>query len=242
MIYHHFGSKEGLFRAVVEHEYGAWPGLAPGDGRGAEMEPHEGMRLAFCTMFDHCTPAAADPAGPAGGLGGWGIRPPLPADALPAELRDLHDRGVEAGIFRADVAFEVLYATAVMTLMGTPALAGRFPAVLAEAGHDATARPDGGAAVGRTDGGETMTVLVVGARTDGPGAGAGPGPARRRRADHRQARRRTSPARGARACRTAAWRCSRTSGGRRLLAAGRSQPGQVFLRGSPCGRRRWGRR
>ncbi|WP_052395280.1 TetR/AcrR family transcriptional regulator [Kutzneria sp. 744] len=134
MIYHHFGSKEGLFRAVVEREFGgmgqAWRQAM---AEAAELEPYEGVRLAFCTLFDlvHSRPLLV-PLAMQEGLGGWGVRPPLPADALPAELRDLHERGVEAGTFRADVAFEVLYATAVMTLMGTPAMAGRFPAVLAE--------------------------------------------------------------------------------------------------------------
>ncbi|GAA3432421.1 TetR/AcrR family transcriptional regulator [Kutzneria kofuensis] len=134
MIYHHFGSKEGLFRAVVEHEFGgmgqAWHDVL---ARARELEPYEGIRLAFATLFDivHSRPLLV-PLALQEGLSGWSVRPPLPADELPAELRELHERGVAKGVFRADVAFEVLYATAVMTLMGTPAMAGRIPAVLAD--------------------------------------------------------------------------------------------------------------
>jgi AcrR family transcriptional regulator len=136
MIYHHFGSKEGLFRAVMEREFGgmgqAWHEAM---ARAGELEPYEGMRQALSTLFDlmHSRPLLI-PLALQEGLSGWGVRPPLPADALPAELRDLHERGVAQGVFRADVAFEVLYATAVMTLLGTPALAGRFPVLLAD--HD----------------------------------------------------------------------------------------------------------
>ena len=134
MIYHHFGSKEGLFRAVMEHEFGdmgrAWREML---AKAAELEPYEGMRMAFTAQFDlmHSRPLLV-PLALQEGLSGFAIRPPLPADGLPAELRDLHERGVAAGVFRADVAFEVLYATAALTLMGTPGMAGRFPSLLAD--------------------------------------------------------------------------------------------------------------
>jgi AcrR family transcriptional regulator len=132
MIYHHFGSKEGLFRAVMAHEFGdigtRWRETL---AKAREMEPYEGMRLAFGTLFDlmHSRPLLVSLATQES-LSGFGVRPPLVADELPKDLRDLHERGVAAGVFRADLPFEVLYATAMVTLMTVPKMAGRIPAVL----------------------------------------------------------------------------------------------------------------
>lgn len=137
MIYHHFGSKEGLFRAVMEDAFGgmgqAWREVLD---EAVELEPYEGVRLAFTTLFDlvHSRPLLV-PLALQEGIGGWGVRPPLVAEQLPAQLRDLHERGVAAGVFRADVDFDVLYATTVIALMAAPATAGRFP-LLAERGMD----------------------------------------------------------------------------------------------------------
>lgn len=134
MIYHHFGSKEGLFRAVMQHEMGglvqAWR-TALAEAR--DLEPYAGMRLAFTSWFDlmHGRPLLIALAIQEG-VGGWGVREPILPDQLPSELRELHERGVRSGVFRGDVAFEVLYATAVVTLMATPKMAGRIPAVLAD--------------------------------------------------------------------------------------------------------------
>jgi AcrR family transcriptional regulator len=134
MIYHHFGSKEGLFQAVLQHEIGgmavAWrERMAP----AGELEPYEGMKQAFEAMFDLVQDRPLVIAlALQEGIGGWEARAPIPADRLPAGLRELHERGVEAGVFRADVAFEVLYATAMLTLMAVPGMAGRIPAILAD--------------------------------------------------------------------------------------------------------------
>ena len=137
MIYHHFGSKEGLFKAVIEHEFGgmsaAWRETLT---MARELAPYEGMRLAFATLFDlmRSRPLLVALALQEG-IGGW-VREPLTADAMPAELRELHERGVEAGVFRADVDFEVLYATAMVAVMVTPSMAGRFPSLLADRGTE----------------------------------------------------------------------------------------------------------
>jgi AcrR family transcriptional regulator len=137
MIYHHFGSKEGLFKAVMEDAFGGI-GQALRDvlAEAVQLEPYEGMRLAFTTLFDlvHSRPLLV-PLALQEGIGGWGVRPPLVAEQLPAGLRDLHERGVAAGVFRSDVDFDVLYATTVITLMATPGTSGRF-SLLAERGMD----------------------------------------------------------------------------------------------------------
>lgn len=134
MIYHHFDSKEGLFRAVIQREIAgmgqAWRKVVAEVG---ELEPYEGMRLALSALFDavHDRPLLVALVIQEA-MGGWGVRPPLPAEALPIELRELYERGVAGGVFRKDVAFEVLYATATVTFMVTPRMAGRMPAVLAD--------------------------------------------------------------------------------------------------------------
>jgi AcrR family transcriptional regulator len=138
MIYHHFGSKEGLFKAVIEHEFSgmgqAWREILA-QARG--LAPYEGVRLAFSAYFDliHARPYMVALALQEG-ISGFSVREPATADRMPAELRDLYERGVRDGIFRADVDFEVLYATAIVAIMATPAVAGRFPSLLAERGMD----------------------------------------------------------------------------------------------------------
>ena len=138
MIYHYFGSKEGLFRAVIEHEFGgvgqAWREML---ARAREMAPYDGVRLAFSTHFDlmHSRPLLIALAIQEG-VGGWSARPPLEAESLPANLRQLYEQGVAEGVFRGDVDFDVLYATAVVTLMMTPGMAGRFPSLTADRGMD----------------------------------------------------------------------------------------------------------
>lgn len=134
MIYHHFGSKEGLFGAVLQREMaGMSQGRRAMLADAAALPPYEGMRLAFGAMFDaaHSRPLLISLAIQEA-IGGWAVRPPLLAEGLPPELRELHERGVEAGVFRGDVAFEVLYAAAAVTLMMTPGMAGRIPAILAD--------------------------------------------------------------------------------------------------------------
>jgi len=128
MIYHHFGSKEGLFRAVMEDAFGGvGQALREVLAEVVRLEPYEGMRLAFTTLFDlvHSRPLLV-PLALQEGIGGWGVRPPLVVEQLPAQLRDLHERGVAAGTFRSDVDFDVLYATTVTALMATPGTSGRF--------------------------------------------------------------------------------------------------------------------
>ena len=138
MIYHHFGSKEGLFKAVIEHEFhGMSQVWRETLARARGLAPYEGIRLAFSTLFDlmHRRPLLVALASQ-DALAGFSTRAPLPADAMPAELRELHERGVKAGVFRAQADFEVLYATAVASVMATPAMAGRFPSLLADRGMD----------------------------------------------------------------------------------------------------------
>jgi AcrR family transcriptional regulator len=132
MIYHHFGSKEGLYEAVLANELGGsaevWTETL---AKVAGMRPHEGMRFAFRTLFDllHARPLLVSLAMQEA-IGGWGVRPQVPTDQLAVELRALHERGVRQGVFRTDVDFAVFYATAVSSLVAVPGMAGHFPGVL----------------------------------------------------------------------------------------------------------------
>lgn len=133
MIYHHFGSKEGLYQAVFEHEAAgvreAWQeALAKASG----MDPYAGFRHVYRTYFDmmHARPLLLALVTQEA-IGGWGARPQVTGDGVPAELRALHDRGVADGVFSASVDLDVAYVTAVSALVSVPGMAGHFPRLLA---------------------------------------------------------------------------------------------------------------
>jgi AcrR family transcriptional regulator len=126
MIYHHFGSKDGLYKAVIEdqmhHLALAW---LPRLDEAVTMSPKEGIRAGFMSwaeVFE--TRPLLGPLMMHEALGGWRARPPLDGGRLPSQLRDLHERGVREGVFRPDVEFEVLYITAVGALVTAPMARG----------------------------------------------------------------------------------------------------------------------
>jgi len=132
MLYHHFGSKEGLYRAVLEEAWGAlrrdwYPMLED----AAEMPPREGMRHALAGFFDVMWRRRA-----LRGLllheawQGFTYRVPAGPEALPPGLRELYRRGQRAGVFHRDKSFELFYCTVVGALAAAPILAGRFTGVL----------------------------------------------------------------------------------------------------------------
>jgi AcrR family transcriptional regulator len=133
MIYHHFGSKEGLYRAVFEREgTGVRETWTAALAEAATLEPYAGVQLVYRTFFDMMqsrplflalvTQEASD---------GWGVRPQVAGDGIPAELRGLYERGIAAGVFRADVDLGMAYVTAISTLVAVPRMAGHVPGVLA---------------------------------------------------------------------------------------------------------------
>jgi AcrR family transcriptional regulator len=140
MIYHHFGSKDGLYAAVLEAQaHGlvqAWGQLID---KAAELPPYEGMRMVlagFAELF------AARPLLVAlwlhEALDGWPTLPPPAAAAVPfPKLRELYERGQRQGVFRADCPFEVAYGVAMDALVGSAVLAPRGAEALKAAGLDA---------------------------------------------------------------------------------------------------------
>jgi AcrR family transcriptional regulator len=123
MIYHHFGSKDALYRAVMEDQRtrlgGTW---APVLEKAVTMEPYEGMRLALHGFLDalRAAPQAAALLIHEA-LGDAPLALPQQAQELPRPLKDLYERGQAAGVFAASAPFEVAYGVAVDTLLAMAA-------------------------------------------------------------------------------------------------------------------------
>jgi AcrR family transcriptional regulator len=139
MIYHHFGSKDGLYAAALEAQANglvqAWRQIID---TAAEMAPYQGMRTALAGFADAF---AARPLLVAltlhEALGGWQTLPlPTPDEVPFPKLRALYQRGQRQGVFRADCPFEIAHGVAMSALVGTFVLARRGAKVLAAAGLD----------------------------------------------------------------------------------------------------------
>jgi AcrR family transcriptional regulator len=140
MIYHHFGSKDGLYTAVLEAQaHGlvqAWRRIID---QAATMAPYEGMRTVLAGFADLF---AARPLLVAltlhEALGGWRTLPLPSAEMAPfPELRELYERGQRQGVFRADCPFEIAHGVAMSALVGSAVLAPRGAELLKAAGLDA---------------------------------------------------------------------------------------------------------
>jgi AcrR family transcriptional regulator len=119
MIYHHFGSKDGLYRAVMQDQRMRlavtwWPVLE----KAVTLDPLDGMRLALNGFFDA---VLAMPQAVAllvhEALGEAPIAMPDGAEGLPEPVRALYERGQAEGVFGAEVTFEVAYTVAISTLI-----------------------------------------------------------------------------------------------------------------------------
>jgi AcrR family transcriptional regulator len=119
MIYHHFGSKAGLYAAVMREQralLGAtwWPALE----KAVTMDPYPGMQVALGGFFDALL---ARPQVAAlllhEGLGDAPLALPEGVTGLPSPVRSLYERGQAEGVFAAAVPFEIAYVTAVSCLV-----------------------------------------------------------------------------------------------------------------------------
>jgi AcrR family transcriptional regulator len=128
MIYHHFGSKDALYAAVMREQrklFGqAW---RPAMEKAATMEPYPGMQLALGGFFDALL---ARPQLAAllvhEGLGDAPLALPESTTGTLGPLRSLYERGQAGGVFRAEVPFELAYLTAVSCLIAMTIFAPRF--------------------------------------------------------------------------------------------------------------------
>jgi AcrR family transcriptional regulator len=137
MIYHHFGSKDGLYTAVLEAQaHGLVEAWRQVIDTAAELEPYEGMRTVLAGFADAF---AARPLLVAltlhEALGGWRTLPLPTAGQVPfPKLRELYERGQREGVFRADCPFEIAHGVAMSALVGSAVLAPRGTEILAAAG------------------------------------------------------------------------------------------------------------
>jgi AcrR family transcriptional regulator len=128
MIYHHFGSKAGLYAAVMREQRArlgeAWQ---PALEQAVTMDPYPGMQLALGSLFDALLARPQVAALLAHeGLGDAPIAVPEGVTGLPGPVRSLYERGQADGVFPDGVAFEIAYATAVSSLIAMTVFGPRF--------------------------------------------------------------------------------------------------------------------
>jgi AcrR family transcriptional regulator len=132
MIYHHFGSKDGLYTAVVEHlrrQAGASMATLLADTAG--MPPYPAMRQVLAGMFDefrlhpYLSALFAHES-----LAGRESSPFPAPEQLPAGVRAIYEAGQRDGVFLADRPFEIAYMTSIGALVGLAHFAQRFAAGL----------------------------------------------------------------------------------------------------------------
>ncbi|WP_326808988.1 MULTISPECIES: TetR/AcrR family transcriptional regulator [unclassified Streptomyces] len=127
MIYHHFGSKKGLYKAVLVDQMQEWrDSWHPAVEKAVTLEPYEGMRTALAAFAEtlHSKPVLVG-LWLHEALDGWQTLPAPPLDALPSGLRELYERGQAEGVFRADCPFEVAHGMAMSALVGALVMSGR---------------------------------------------------------------------------------------------------------------------
>lgn len=134
MIYHHFGSKDGLYQAVVEEQrthLGA--SLQPVLDKALGMAPYPGLRLLFGSFFDLLL---ARPQVAAlllhEALGDTAPAVPTGAKTFLDAVRGRYEQGQAEGVF-ADVPFHVAYMTVTSALVAMTVVAPRFHVLDAEA-------------------------------------------------------------------------------------------------------------
>ena len=128
MIYHHFGSKAGLYAAVMREQRmrlgEAW---RPALEKAVSMDPYRGMQLVLGSFFDALL---ARPQIAAlfmhEGLGDAPLALPEGVTGLPGPVRWLYERGQAEGVFAAEVPFEFAYATAVSCMVAMTVFAPRI--------------------------------------------------------------------------------------------------------------------
>jgi AcrR family transcriptional regulator len=128
MIYHHFGSKQGLYQAVVADQRAGVAELwRPALDRATSMAPYDGMREAMLGlyrvfrqrplllgMFVHEWLAGTQTS-------------QFPAEeGLPPQMRSLYERGQADGTFAPGVPFRIAYGVAVGSLVALTAFGSRF--------------------------------------------------------------------------------------------------------------------
>jgi AcrR family transcriptional regulator len=128
MIYHHFGSKDGLYAAVMREQRTrlgeAWQ---PALEKAGSMDPFPGMEFVLGSFFDALLARPQLAALLAHeGLGDAPLAMPAGISGPPEQVRSLYERGQAEGVFPAAVPFGIAYATAVSCLVTMTIFAPRF--------------------------------------------------------------------------------------------------------------------
>jgi AcrR family transcriptional regulator len=127
MIYHHFGSKDGLYAAALQAQQdGLMDAWLPTLDVAVALPPAEGMRTALAAFADLLF---ARPLLVAlwlhEALGGWNTLPKPTTDTPVKQLRDIYERGQAEGVFRRDCPFLIAHAAVMSALIAAPILAPR---------------------------------------------------------------------------------------------------------------------
>jgi AcrR family transcriptional regulator len=129
MIYHHFGSKDGLYRAVLAEQWSgvqrAWGGVLE---QSAALPPRACIEAAYRGFFQilvghsrRFMPLVLHEA-----MNGWSHTPRATLAQLPESLRAAYRRGQRDGVFRRDCTFEVLHISVMGLIAGLTLLGPRF--------------------------------------------------------------------------------------------------------------------
>ncbi len=108
--YHHFESKEGLYKAALAEEWVTTAALGPVLRKAVGLEPRAGLELAFrgfARILDErplVQRLAMQEA-----LSGWRYTPRATMAQNPEGAEDTTGAASKSGAFRQDVPFELLY-------------------------------------------------------------------------------------------------------------------------------------
>lgn len=124
MIYHHFGSKVGLYQAVLAHQFRA-PALPTPIAGG---DAAKGVFVSVLTAWVRALLARPQFLGLVlhEALGGWQHLRKASLSEIPEALRSTFEAARRAGAIRKDCRFEVVYLAAVGATVSGHLLAGRF--------------------------------------------------------------------------------------------------------------------
>jgi AcrR family transcriptional regulator len=127
MIYHHFGSKVGLYEAVLAHHFRA-PETPPPDALAARTGDAKARFVAVLTTF--VRGLLARPQFLAlvlhEALSGWEHVPKASLADVPDAIRSSFEAARRAGKFRKECRFETVYLAAIGAMVSAHLLSGRF--------------------------------------------------------------------------------------------------------------------